>query len=172
MAQLLSLFRDPAMLGRWPPMGSDLTIDNIEARMWNVGELQYAVLRTTSSELVGLVNAHGIDERNGTAALGFMIHPRVWLSGWPFEAVVLFLNLLFEWHGFRKIYCEMSGSTLAAFGGAVGRWLQLEATFHSQIDDRADDHDDWHVLSLVRDDWDPAIVGLVTGMNGGPPVPS
>lgn len=168
MEQLLSLLREEAMLGRWPPVGTDLTIENIESRLWNAGELQYAVLKRTSPELIGLVNAHGIDARNGTAALGFVLHPRAWSSGWPFEAVVLFLDLLFEWHGFRKVYCEMSGATLVSFRGAVGRWLRHEVTFRSQASDGTGGYDDWHVLSLSRDGWDPALVELVTGRDGRP----
>jgi RimJ/RimL family protein N-acetyltransferase len=168
MPQLVHLFDDDAMAGRWPPVGDDRRLEVFEQRIWNAGEIQYAIFPARTDELIGLVNAHGIDELNATTALGFVVHPRLWRRGWTFEAVVLFLDLLFRWHGFRKVYCEMSEATLAAFGGAVDRWLTREATFRSHVTDGRGGYQDWHVLSLSRSAWDPDIVRLVTGLTTAP----
>jgi hypothetical protein len=76
--------------------------------------------------------------------------------------VVLTIHTLFEVIGFRKLYCQMAESTRRALGPAMERWLTLEATFERH-ELAGEQYEDWHIFSVLRREWDPKLVALVTG---------
>jgi hypothetical protein len=149
------------MADRWPRRGKRRSRDEFEELIWEAGTLQYAMLRQDTGELVGVVQGINQDDRNRTIDVSVIIDPDLWRRGWPFEGIVLFVNLLVEVKGFRKVYFLMPASTVEQVGGAMNTWLNQEATYH-QHTRRGDGYEDVHVCSLFDHQWDPSLVDLVT----------
>jgi RimJ/RimL family protein N-acetyltransferase len=158
MPALEALLGREEMRGKWPT----LYPHDVGNTIWRRSRLQYAVLSRSTSDLIGLVQGLDEDSYNGIVGVGVAMHPAVWGKGWPIEAVVLFVNLLFEVHGYRKLYCEMSDPTRRLLGSAMSRWMRPVARFaeHERVDDG---YVDWHIYSLHRRDWDGDLARLVTG---------
>jgi len=159
------LFASAEMVGRWPRTEISSTPSEFEDELWRIAPINYVVLARGTHEVVGLVQGMNEDLENSTIGLSAMLGSRQWRQGWPFEAVILMIRLLFEWHDFRKIYCQFSGSTSVGFSGAFGSWLNHEATFerHQRV---GSGWEDWHIYSLFRDQWEAAV--SVQPSQGGP----
>jgi RimJ/RimL family protein N-acetyltransferase len=158
----------PAMIGHWPVEGRDVPRERLAEVLWQLSPLQYAVLRKDQGAVIGLVQGLDVDQRSRTIGLGLAMDPQLWHRGWPLEAVILFLDLLFDVMGYRKVYVQMSASTARRIGSAAGEWLTREVTFeqHKPMPGAPNGsavHEDWHVFSLFRERWDAGLLELVGG---------
>jgi Acetyltransferase (GNAT) domain len=152
------LLADEALDGLWPHAGG---LD-VARLAWNLGDRQYVVVDQRSGSVIGLVVSLDEERFNDVTSVGFVVKPSLWRVGWAFEALVLFINLMFETYGFRKLYFKMSDSTLRSVAGSIDKWLVKEATFvqHARV---GGGYEDRHVYTLDRRCWDPMIVRMVTG---------
>jgi RimJ/RimL family protein N-acetyltransferase len=162
VAALYEVTERDQMADRWPRSGRQRTLEEFERFIWQSGRLKYAMLRRDSGRLIGVVQGMNENDRSRTIGVGIIIDPDLWLHGWPFEGLVLFVNILFEVKGFRKVYFHMSQATATLVGGAMKRWLTREATFkmHTRLEDS---YEDWHTYSLFQGMWDRNMVDLVAG---------
>ena len=92
--------------------------------LWHGVLVQFLVERVDSGERLGLVAAYGENARDGHCHLAALF--RADTCVWPLEALVLFVNFLFEEFGFNKLYADVVEYNLDAFGSAVGRWMECE----------------------------------------------
>lgn len=159
---LFATVASEAMVGRWPRNEIELTRETFEHVLWHLGSLNYVVRGSVGGEVVGLIQGINEDWVNQTLGLSIVFDPRFWKRGWPFEAVVLSIHTFFEINGFRKLYCQVAESTRRALGPAMERWLTREATYerHELVGEQ---YEDWHIYSVLRREWDPRLVTLVTG---------
>jgi RimJ/RimL family protein N-acetyltransferase len=140
------------MAGRWPRRNGVTTRAEFRESIWQTSPLQFAMVKRHSSDVVGLLQALGIDDRNGTVGIGVVIDPDLWLRGWPFEGMVLFIDFLFRRKGYRKAYFEMPASNVRRVGTAMRRWLAQEVTLKQQLWN-GQDYEDSFVFSLFAADW-------------------
>lgn len=150
------------MTDEWPQRELNMNPSQFERSLWTLCELNYVVVRLGTDETIGFLQGINSDPVNGTIGLGIALRPEVWRQGWPWEAVVIFIHVLFEVHGFRKIYCQMSERTRTKVGSAIHRWLHHEATYRRH-ERRGNEYDDWHIYALYRTQWPVALIGQVTG---------
>ena len=149
------------LLDQWPLFGKVVSRPDLEEFLWSLAQLQFAILRRDNRNVIGLIQGLDDDKRSRTIGLGAAIDPALWRHGWPFEAVVLFLGILFDVRGYRKVYISCSDTTVSTIGAAIDKWLMPEALYrkHHRTATRLED---WHIYSLHRDRWDPSLVQLVS----------
>ena len=148
-----SILAKEAMEDRWPVTQLDVQSPDLDRRLWAFGGLQYAVVRRDTSATVGLVQGVFGEPRGGTIGVGVVIDPAHWRAGWPFEAIVVFIDLLFATFGYRKIYLQVAESTLTHMGPFLDRFLVKEATYRAHRRS-PDGYEDWHVYALFASKWD------------------
>jgi hypothetical protein len=148
--------------GGWPLMGETMSPVEFFGYLWSLGPIQFAAVRRDAGVPVGLVQGIDEDARNGTIAMGFFLDPELWASGWPLEAVVLFLEYLLQGRGYRKVYVHLPASLLGKLGGALGTWLDEECVLHRHVR-VGDDYEDVSVFSVSRHKWDSAFARRLTG---------
>ncbi len=116
--------------------------------LWQGVLVQFLVERIDTNERVGLVVAYEANLRDGYCHLGALF--RAEMRVWPLEAMLLFVNFLFEEFGFIKLYSHVIDYNLDTFRSVVGRWMECEGVLR--------DHErhggrrcDLHILALWRD---------------------
>jgi RimJ/RimL family protein N-acetyltransferase len=157
---LYALVTDERTAAFWPLNGKVPDPERFEQYLWAKSGLQYVICRRDSGSVIGLIQAIDRDARNGIVGIGLFLSPDLWRSGWPLEGIVLFLDLLFEGLGCRKVYFEMSASTACSLGGALDTWLAREVTLRDHIR-QGDGYVDDHIYALFREQWDPTLLRLI-----------
>ena len=161
LGELYDLIGAESMMGRWPRSEIGLSRTSFESGLWHLGNVNYVAIARSTGRIVGLVQGINEDRENGTVGLSVVLEPDLWRQGWPFEAVVLMLDLLFEWFGYRKVYCQFADSTRHGLFGAMGKWLNHEATLERH-QRRGEQWEDWHIYSIFRRQWDSSLAARVT----------
>jgi RimJ/RimL family protein N-acetyltransferase len=91
--------------------------------------LAQMVICGPASEPAGLVQCYQPDLRNRNARLALVLHPDARGQRWPYEAVVLFINHVFQSWDFRKLYFEGPEPTLLAAAHVLAPYVEEEARF-------------------------------------------
>lgn len=160
IAAIQVLLEDSEVAGNLSLLASGAAAAEFEKSIWQVSPLQFAMVKRDSREVIGLLQGLNIDDRSRTIGIGAVLKPEVWHQGWPFEGVVLFLNFLFERKGYRKVYFEMSETSVACIEGGMGPWLTKEAVLqrHTRT---AEDVEDLFILSLSAESWNSDVVDRI-----------
>jgi RimJ/RimL family protein N-acetyltransferase len=126
--------------------------DQLHHDLWSGVLTQFMICRRSSADPVGLVTAFNADLLQGHAHLGVCLDPSVQGRGWPFEAVGLFVEHLFQRFELRKLYAQMSDHNTGRVRSAIGNLLVEEARLHDH--DFADgSHHDSVIYALWRQRW-------------------
>jgi len=125
-------------------------------------EQQIVVDRATDAP-IGLVTARDADMRRGIAYLELVLDPQVHGRGWPFEAVMLFIDHLFRSWPLRKLHAEVIGSHVEDIASGLGRFFVEEGCLaaHEYVDGV---WVDLHILSLFRERWERDAPRLLRGL--------
>lgn len=153
VAQALQLVNAAALAHHWPrnQLASEGALLG-EEDLWRVGDLSY-VARSRAGHPVGLLQGINEDLVNQTIGLSVVIDDSYWKRGWPLEAVVIMLDLLFHWHNYRKVYFQFADSTQRGAALSLAGWWNHEAQFdHHQR--TSDGWESWHIFSLFRRQWE------------------
>lgn len=130
----------------------------LENHIWQMATLQYAVRERSQGRVIGLMQGTDESPRDRTIGLGIVMDSSFWRRGWPVEALLLFLDFLFEVRGYRKVYFEMLDSTRRRAAGILDLWTRKEVTFTRHHRNSLGEYEDWHVFSMGHRDWDPTLV--------------
>jgi Acetyltransferase (GNAT) domain len=147
-------------LPRWPLLGRRMTVEELDDHLWQLGRLNYAIVRHDTGAVVGLVQGIDEDPRSGTIGVAIFLDPRLWRAGWPLEGVLIFANHLLHGRGFRKLYFTVPASVSDRLGRTVDPSLVTECIHrrHLKVDDG---YEDLYVLALHRDRWDESLAERV-----------
>lgn len=153
---LLELQTRPENMVRWRFRGTTPAPEQLLASLWQGVLAQFLVVRVDNGQPVGLVVAYDADLRHRHVHLAMVIAPEHERTGWTLEALVLFINYLFETFAFRKIYFDMVEFNYQRVASGAGRLFHVEGCFR--------DHELhlgrlWHlyVLAIYADEWSDAI---------------
>lgn len=160
IADLHRLATDDRAAELWPLLGTVPDVERFERDLWRKSDLQYVICRRDTGSVVGLVQALSRDARSRTVGLGLLLAPDHWRSGWPLEGIVLFLDLLFEGLGYRKVYVEMATPTVRLLGAATHTWLTPEVVLRRHTS-RGDEQVDHHIFAIFRERWDPSFLAVI-----------
>lgn len=143
--------RDPVVF--WRHRGRCVSLEAFPSLLWRSVLIQHVIVHAKTSSPVGLVAAFDADLRSGTAQLDFVIEPSLHGQGWPYEAVVLFIDHVFRWWPLRKLYLESLRPLAHSLGGGLGRIFVEEGclTAHEYVDGA---WVDVHLLAATRERWD------------------
>jgi hypothetical protein len=168
---LRTVFASEMMAGRWPVSRLDPEGDDFEQQLWSVAGWQFAVCHRVTGDVIGLVQGVGADHHSQTIGVGFAIDPRYWRTGWPLEAIVLFIDVLFRTLNMRKVYFQVAESTVRHLGNGFTRFVHQEGRYvrHRR---RGARYEDWYVFALFRNEWDPRIVRLIGALPRGGDLPT
>jgi RimJ/RimL family protein N-acetyltransferase len=166
-AFLVDLQTAPENLVRWRYRGSTLSPEQLVQSLWQGVLAQFLVVRVDSGAPAGLVVCYNPDFRHGYAYLAMIIAQEYELSGWVFEANVLFLTYLFETFGFRKLYLEVIEFNYYNLASGAGSLFRVEGCLR--------DHEQhfghrWHLytLAIYQDDWRATVARLAPELAARP----
>jgi RimJ/RimL family protein N-acetyltransferase len=155
LAALYRLTHAEPTIHEWPLYGRHFASpDQLGPYLETLSHLQFVIRQRDTGEVIGLVQGLDEDLRSKTIGIGVVLAPELWRSGWPLEALLVFVDYLFRARGFRKLYFHMLASTLDRVGSVTSWWLTPECVYrrHVLVQDR---YEDVHILGLHRRDWDP-----------------
>lgn len=156
-------------IGEWPCLGKNLSVVEFYRELWAAGSMHFAIERTDSDAVIGLVHAVEPNFRNLTVGIGMMLAPDLWRSGWPLEAVVTYVDYLFVGWRFRKLYFRVSGSGVERIGSAIGLVLERECVQRDHFVLAQGATDDLYTLALQREVWERNEVRLMFGRRPASP---
>ena len=162
VAALHTIATADELLGGWPCYGRALSLAEFRQSIWQLGGLQFAVRRRDDDRVIGVVQGIDPDVEAGVVDVAFFVRPDLWLSGWPFEAVVLLLDYLFMEREFRKVYFRVQESD-AAHIGLNERWATEEARYTRHHLDSAGSAEDVVFLAMDREAWDTDLADRILG---------
>lgn len=85
-------------VGRW---AHDVSVRGPE------GDSFFWVIESLDGEVVGSINAHQCDRRNGTFKYGIAVKREHWRKGYASEAIRLVIRYYFEELGYQKVNAEV-----------------------------------------------------------------
>lgn len=89
----------------------------------------WALADKRNNHFMGYVGFHGIDEKNHSAEIGYVLHPDYWASGWMTEAVEAALNFIFEELNLHRVIGNINPENEASRGLLKKFGFQKEAYF-------------------------------------------
>lgn len=133
------------------------------AALWRGVLEQQVVLDRATDSPIGLVTARDADMRRGVARLELILDPHVHGRGWPFEAVMIFVDHLFRSWPLRKLYAAVLAHHLDDIASGLGRLFVEEGRLaaHEYFDGG---WVDLHILSLFRESWERDAPRVLRGL--------
>lgn len=159
---LYALVSEDGSPTRWPLGSQRVDEAGLADHLLSLNGVQFVLIQSESDRVVGIVQGMHLDRRNGTVDIGVVLGADGWRSGWPLEGIVIFIDYLVEGMGMRKLYFEMSKSTMDNVGGALKHWLVPECVFRSHVQSPTGNYEDVHVMALYGDCWDTGLVRRLT----------
>lgn len=143
-----------AMVGEFPWLwrGAPQTPAHFEGALWRDVVLQYAIEDRRTGEQIGLIGAHDLNRLHRYAYASFTLLPEYKRRIWPFEAVVLFANLLFTRLDLENIYAETTSSLYEDFRSGAGRFFTELVRFPGRLLVNGE-REDLVVAGMSRDQW-------------------
>lgn len=138
-------------LVQWRDRGQTTRPEQFVENLWAGVVAQFVVERRSTGEPLGVVTCFGVDQRNRHAHLAVLFDPDAASGrGWRAEALVLFVNYVFEVFDLRKLYAEVLEFNLPEIASAVGRYVAEEGVLvdHEYLGGR---YWDMHLLAIHRD---------------------
>lgn len=162
LPSLLNIATSPGLRGKWPLRGRTVHPLEFGDLLYAGGSLGFAIVRIDNEDIVGLALASDLDLRSGTGTASIMLEENLWLAGWPFEAMLLIINFLFDFIGLRRLYFQVPDYNLPKLGRGIAGWAKPEGTLssHRYVDGS---YINIHLLSLDAGAWDFELVGRITG---------
>ncbi len=142
----------------WPLLGRDIDEASFEDLVWEESDLLFVVFPADSDVPVGILQGYGADLRSKTIALGFSLDSHQRLRGWPFEGVIMFIELLFSVYGFRKLYLWLPDAMVEAFEGTLRTRCTKEAQLDNQVPAADGTLESLQIWSLSSSTWDSEYV--------------
>lgn len=146
------LLEQAELADRWPVTHLELEPDRFEDTLWHLADHNYVVLRRGTQDVIGVVHGIDADRSNRTVGFGIAISPDLWRHGWPLEAALLFLGMLFDAWGYRIVYFHTPAQVYESMAGVLDRWLRLEVRYRSHVM-LGGQPQNWYILSLTAEDW-------------------
>lgn len=144
---------NPSGLGlSWRYRGSTPDSQTYLQQLWTGVLVQFGIVRPPDDHIVGTVAAYNADLRNGTAWLAVSTDPSARAPiGTGMRAVVLFVDWLFAEYPIRKLYCDVTTTTLSQFA-VVRRYAEVEAVLSNDAR-TANGYEDRLYLAIYADSW-------------------
>lgn len=103
----------------WQWGGLAPSVESFHHSLWDRALLNFSVLTKATDEFVGFVGAYGANFHHGTAFIQVSVHPLARGLAVGLEAVQIFLDHLFGRFNIRKIYAEVTDSSLTQFSSLI-----------------------------------------------------
>jgi hypothetical protein len=157
---LLRLFTDPEGQSTGRLGGVGLNPETLGSFLWSGVLTQFLVVRPDARQRIGLVAAYNAEFRHGRVSLAIWTAPPFRGRGWPMEATLLMLRILFDQFPFRKVYFESIQPAVETFGSALNRFLTVEGVLKEYmfVDGR---YVDQTIASIRREDALPILEKLL-----------
>lgn len=126
--------------------------------LWANVLTNFAILRSTSFELIGNCACYGADFRNQTAHISVFLSSEHRKTAAAAEAAPIFIDYLFEKFAFRKLYAEVLSTSLPQFSRVMGGLFVEEARYVEDVQ-LGEAFQDKHVFALWKSTWVERIHG-------------
>lgn len=138
---------------RWRYRGATPSPERFVSDLWSGVLAQFLVETPEPRKRAGLLAAYNADLANGTVYLGVLIDNAHHRKVWPLEAVMLFVDYLFQNWTFRKVYAETTEFSAAHFSSGAKTLFEEEGRFreHQYFQGR---YWDYIFYSLTRQRWE------------------
>lgn len=148
---LFRLHTEPRNLVLGRLAGTTPNPDEFGRFLWNGVLTQYIIEQKDKRVFAGLVTAYNADYRNGHVYLAIMTPIALDNMGWPLEAALLLVEMLFRRFPFRKIYFDALEFNYARFRSGQDRLFHLEGVRreHYYFDGK---YWDAYTLAIYRED--------------------
>jgi RimJ/RimL family protein N-acetyltransferase len=114
---------------------------------------QFLVVHPETGRRLGYVVAYRTDPRNGYTHIGIVMIPPLIGKGVGAEALILFVNYLFDTWNLRKIYAEIPEFNYGTVASGSGRLFQEEAKLRDHIF-YGGKYWDQYVVAIYREAWE------------------
>jgi hypothetical protein len=148
----------------WPLLGREVPLASFEDFIWAGSELLFVVALDDGAP-VGILQGYGADLHSKVISISFMLSDRVRLSGWPIEALVMFIEVLFSVHGYRKIYLRVPNPASGIPTSSLQRFCRKEATLTAHVPLAEGGLADLDIWSLQSATWESALARRMTGLD-------
>lgn len=117
----------------WPWRGRPCGPEGFVDSLWSGALANFTIFRRGSKVPIGLVQAYAYNPQHQYCYISVYLDQSARGSGWPLEALPLFVRFLFGRHNLRKVYAEVSRPTLNRLGLIVESWATVEAVFRDHL---------------------------------------
>jgi RimJ/RimL family protein N-acetyltransferase len=101
---------------------------------------------------VGIVACYWSNLQDGHAHVAVVTAPAYEGTGWGMEAMIVFMNYLFQIWNFRKLYANVLEFNLPQFKSGIDKGFRVEGVL-KQHHYYAGKHWDQYMLGVYRDEW-------------------
>ncbi len=151
--RLFDICSAPEVRDRWEPSAFGTSYEAWVARLWDSVFCQYAIQVHSSQWAVdGLVRCSRPNFRHQTGQVSVVIAPQYFKTGHGIEAIVLFIDHLFNRFAFRKLYAESLAYNYSLFESGAGRLFEVEGVLRDHETHRGALHD-MYILGFERQNW-------------------
>jgi len=149
---LYELTTGSSVAHRWRLRGSSISPSGFDQFLWHDVQIQMIGEALSSGERAGLFQMFGHDPMSGFAHLSAIVPPHLMRRGWPFEALLLFVDLVFRSWDVRKLYLESPEFVAVDYAAGAGELLHEEGRLkaHYYWDDQFWDQ---RIFAIYRDTW-------------------
>lgn len=143
-----------AMNGEYPWLWRGLpeTPPHFEEALWRDVLVQYAIEDKRTGQQIGLVGAYNANNFHRFAYVTLTLLDDYQRRVWPFEAIVLFGNILFTRYSLENVYAETTGELYEEFQSGAGRLFTEVGRFPGRLS-LNDRREDLIVTGMSRAQW-------------------
>ncbi len=134
---------------RWRLRGETPPPDAFARFLWSESFCQFAIRESRSGRPLGLVQAYAGDHVSRHTKVAVLLDPSAQLSGWPMEAIVVFLAYLYTTWPFAKVYFEGAATSLDSFLQSRSDLFVEEGRLREHVFVRGH-YDSWVIASMSR----------------------
>jgi RimJ/RimL family protein N-acetyltransferase len=125
----IALSAESAWMWRGRVRGPETFVDSL----WTGILSNLVVVSNDTQQVVGLLQAYSHNPLHQVCYMNVFLHDSVQGAGWPLEGLGMFLNFLFKHYNLRKVYAEMTESSLSRLGSNFGNWATIEGRLKEHV---------------------------------------
>ncbi|EPY07046.1 acetyl-transferase [Paenibacillus alvei TS-15] len=132
--------------------GARIWTDQRAAAVPEGDQFRFAI-ETIAGEMVGGMNTHGVDKRNGTFKYGVSIFREHWRKGYASDAIQVLLRYYFEELRYHKVIAHVYAYNEASIALHERIGFQQEGRLRDMVFTKGKYHDEL-IFGLVRSEYD------------------
>ncbi|MFN8018670.1 MAG: hypothetical protein U0P45_11160 [Acidimicrobiales bacterium] len=137
----------------WHWGGESRHPEGFRRTLWQGCEEAFVPIDRATGRGLGIIRVYGVNLVHGFASMSIFLDDGPRAPGAAAEALWLVASHLFRDRGLRKVYGDLTSSTIEHVASAVGRWLEIEGRLvdHTR---NGDGFEDKVIVAIDRRRWE------------------